>query len=156
MELSRRRFLHLVASASALPAFAHVAVAQAYPSRPVRLVVGAPAGGGIDIVARLIGQWLSERLGRPFIIENRPGADGNIGTEAVVRAAPDGYTLLLASASNAPGGIVARPIAANSRPIEHTFNPTANTASCFGLVPPDWLDDLEHEPGVDCRDRQFA
>jgi tripartite-type tricarboxylate transporter receptor subunit TctC len=76
-------------------------MAQTYPSRPVRLIVGAPAGGGIDIIARLMGQWLSERLGQPFLIENRPGAGTNTATEAVVRAAPDGYTLLMAFSSNA-------------------------------------------------------
>jgi tripartite-type tricarboxylate transporter receptor subunit TctC len=97
----RRQFLQLAAGAAALPAMSQIAQAQAYPTRPVRIIVGAAAGGGIDILARLLGQWLSERLGRPFVIENRPGWDTNIGTEAVVRAAPDGYTLLLASASNA-------------------------------------------------------
>jgi tripartite-type tricarboxylate transporter receptor subunit TctC len=101
MKLLRRQFLQLAASAAALPTVSLVARGQPYPSRPVRLVVGAPAGGGIDIVARPMGQWLSERLGRPFVIENRPGWDTNIGTESVVRAAPDGHTLLLASASNA-------------------------------------------------------
>jgi tripartite-type tricarboxylate transporter receptor subunit TctC len=84
-----------------LPALSRVAWAQAYPTRPVRIIVGFPAGGGADIVARLIGQWLSERLGQQFIIENRPGAGSNIATEAVVRATPDGYTLLLVHASNA-------------------------------------------------------
>jgi tripartite-type tricarboxylate transporter receptor subunit TctC len=94
MKLPRRNFLHLAAGAAALPSVSCFAWAQAYPSRPVRIIVGVPPGGGIDIVARLIGQWLSERLGQPFIIENRPGAGGNIGTEAVVRALADGYTLL--------------------------------------------------------------
>src|SRR5215467_11613436 len=101
MKLPRRKFLHLAAGAAALPTVSRIAQAQAYPSRPVRLVVSAPAGGGNDIVARLMGQWLSERLGQPFVIENRPGAGGNIGTEAVVRAAADGYTLLLITANNA-------------------------------------------------------
>jgi tripartite-type tricarboxylate transporter receptor subunit TctC len=101
VKLPRRQFLHLAAGAAALPAVTRIARAQVYPSRPVRIVVGFPAGGGVDIVARLMGQWLSERLGQPFVIENRPGANSNIGTEAVVRAAADGYTLLLVHASNA-------------------------------------------------------
>jgi len=91
----RRQFLQLAAGAAAVPAVARIARAQAYPTRPVRIVVGFPAGGGADIVARLIGQWLSERLGQQFIVENRPGAGSNIAAEAVVRAPPDGYTLLL-------------------------------------------------------------
>jgi tripartite-type tricarboxylate transporter receptor subunit TctC len=95
MKLPRRTFLHLAAGAAALPARSSFAWAQAYPTRPVRIVVGFAAGGGADIVARLLGQWLSERLGQPFVIENRPGAGSNIGTETVVRAAPDGYTLLM-------------------------------------------------------------
>ena len=90
----RRQFLHLAAGAAALPAASRIARAQAYPSRPVRLIVPLPPGTSNDITARVIGQWLSERLGQPFVIENRPGAGGNIGTEAVVRAPPDGYTLL--------------------------------------------------------------
>lgn len=101
MELPRRKFLHLAAGAAALPVVSRDARAQTYPTRPVRLVVGGPPGGGLDIVARLIGQWLSERLGQPFVIENRPGAGGNIATEAVVRAPADGYTLLLVSGANA-------------------------------------------------------
>jgi tripartite-type tricarboxylate transporter receptor subunit TctC len=91
----------LAAGAAALPAMSRFAWAQAYPTRPVRLIVGFPAGGGSDIAARLIVPWLSERLGQQFIIENRPGANGNIGTEAVVNARPDGYTLLLVTANNA-------------------------------------------------------
>jgi tripartite-type tricarboxylate transporter receptor subunit TctC len=101
MKLPRRRFLQLATGAAALPAVAGIARAQAYPNRPVRIVVGFAAGGGVDIIARLIGQHLSERLGQPFIVENRPGAGTNIGTEAVVDASPDGYTLLLANAANA-------------------------------------------------------
>jgi len=101
MILLRRQFLHLAAGAAALPAASRIARAQTYPARPVRMVVGFAPGGGTDIIARLIGQWLSERLGQPFIIENRPGAGTNIGTEAVVRAPADGYTLLMVGSSNA-------------------------------------------------------
>jgi tripartite-type tricarboxylate transporter receptor subunit TctC len=102
MKLShRRQFFRLAAGAAALPALSHFAWAQTYPTRPVRIVVGFPPGGGADITARLIGQWLSEQLGQPFIIENRPGAGSNIATEAVVRAPADGYTLLLVGAFNA-------------------------------------------------------
>src|SRR5262245_61286630 len=101
MKLPRRQFLHLAAGAAALPALSRIAWAQAYPTRPVRLIVGYAAGGGVDFAARLIGQWLSERLGQQFIIDNRPGAATNIATEAVVRAPPDGYTLLLSTAANA-------------------------------------------------------
>ena len=101
MKLPRRQFLHLAAGAAALSGVARFAFAQAYPSRPVRLIEGFGAGGAADIVARLIGQWLSERLGQSFVIENRSGAGSNIGAEAVVRAPPDGYTLLLVTASNA-------------------------------------------------------
>jgi tripartite-type tricarboxylate transporter receptor subunit TctC len=102
MKLShRRQFFRLAAGAAALPALSHFAWAQTYPTRPVRIVVGFPPGGGADITARLIGQWLSERLGQPFIIDNRPGAGSNIATEAVVRAPADGYTLLLVGAFNA-------------------------------------------------------
>jgi tripartite-type tricarboxylate transporter receptor subunit TctC len=101
MRLARRRFLQLAAGAAALPAVSQSARAQAYPSRPVRIIAGFAAGGGVDITARLIGEWLSERLGQSFVTENRAGAGGNIGTEAVVNAAPDGYTLLLATIPNA-------------------------------------------------------
>jgi tripartite-type tricarboxylate transporter receptor subunit TctC len=101
MKLPRRSFLHLAAGAAAVPALSRIARAQSYPTRPVRLIAGFPAGGATDITARLIGQWLSERLGQPFIVENRPGAATNIATEAVVRASPDGYTLLMVQAPNA-------------------------------------------------------
>jgi tripartite-type tricarboxylate transporter receptor subunit TctC len=101
MKLPRRNFLHLAAGAAALPAFSRIAWAQAYPTRPVRLIAPFAAGGTSDTVARLMGQWLSERLGQPFVIEDRPGAGSNIGTEAVVRASPDGYTLLMAGGYNA-------------------------------------------------------
>src|SRR5262249_13589240 len=97
----RRQFLHLVAGAVALPILARSASAQGYPARPVRLIVPAPPGGGYDTVARLTSQWLSERLGTSFVVDNRPGAGGNVGTETVVRAPPDGYTLLLVAAANA-------------------------------------------------------
>jgi tripartite-type tricarboxylate transporter receptor subunit TctC len=102
MKLPRRNFLHLLAGAATLPAVSWIATAQTYPSRPVRVIVGFPPGGGSDILARMWGQWLTERLGRPFVIENRPGAGTNIATEAVVRSPPDGYTLLQV---NAPAAI---------------------------------------------------
>jgi tripartite-type tricarboxylate transporter receptor subunit TctC len=101
MKLPRRQFLHLAAGAAALPAISRIASAQAYPSRPVRIIVGVAAGGATDTLARLMGQWLSERLGQPFIIENRPGAGNSIGAEAVVRAPADGYTLLLSGVFDA-------------------------------------------------------
>ncbi len=101
MKLPRRNFLHLAAGAAAFPAYLQIAAAQGFPSRPVRWIVGFAPGGGNDIVARLMGQWLSERTGQSFIIENRPGAGTNIATEAVVTARPDGYTLLLVGVPNA-------------------------------------------------------
>ena len=100
MKLPRRKFLHLAAGAAALPALSRIASAQTYPTRPVRLVVGFAAGQAIDILARLIAQSLSERFGQQFIVENRPGGGGNIATEAVVRAPPDGYTLLAVGSNN--------------------------------------------------------
>ena len=101
MNLPRRRFLYLAGGAAALPALSRIASAQAYPTRPVRLIIGYPPGGSADITARLIGQWLSERLGQPFVVESRPGAGTNIATETVVNAPPDGYTLLLVAPANA-------------------------------------------------------
>src|SRR5262249_26622857 len=100
MRLPRRRFLHLAAGAAALPTVSRLASAQVYPARPVRIIVGFAPGQAIDIVTRIIGQWVSERLGQQFIIENRPGAGGNIATETVVRAPPDGYTLLAIGSNN--------------------------------------------------------
>src|SRR6202521_5599018 len=99
MKLPRRRFLHLAAGAAALPAVSRIARAQAYPTRPVRMMVGFTPGGPTDIAARLMAQWLSERFGQPFVVENRPGAGSSIATEAVVNSAPDGYTLLVVSTS---------------------------------------------------------
>jgi len=106
VSLLRRQFLHLAGGAVALPATSRIATAQAYPTRPVRIIVGFAAGGGVDIVGRLMGQWLSQRLGQQFIIENRPGAATNIATEAVVRAPADGYTLLLVNPANATNATI--------------------------------------------------
>src|ERR1700693_2296190 len=101
MKVERRKFLRLATVAAVIPDLPGIATAHTYPTRPVRIVVGFAAGGTTDILARLIGQWLSERLGQPFVIENRPGAGSNIATEAVVRASPDGYTVLQVTVSNA-------------------------------------------------------
>src|SRR5262245_11280852 len=101
MKLPRRNFLHLAAGAAALPAVSGIASAQSYPERPVHLITPAPAGGVADLYARLWGEWLAQRLGQPIIIENRPGAGGNIATEAVVRVAADGHTLLWVTSANA-------------------------------------------------------
>lgn len=101
MKIPRRRFLRLAAGAVALPAFSRAALAQSYPAKPVRLIVQVSGGSAPDIIARVIGQWLSDRLGQPIVIDNRPGASGNIATEAVIRAPADGYTLLFAMSANA-------------------------------------------------------
>jgi tripartite-type tricarboxylate transporter receptor subunit TctC len=101
MKLPRRGFLHLAASAAALPVVSRIASAQTYPARPVRWIVPYPPGGATDIIARLVGQFISERLGQPFVIENKPGAGANLGTEIVVKSPPDGYTLLFVSTANA-------------------------------------------------------
>jgi tripartite-type tricarboxylate transporter receptor subunit TctC len=101
MKVPRRQFLHLAAGAAALPAASRIAKAQAYPTRPITIVAPFAAGGATDIVARIIGQWLSDKLRQSVLIDNRPGASGNIGTEAVVRARADGYTLLMAGGPNA-------------------------------------------------------
>src|SRR3954470_12226240 len=100
MKLPRRRFLHLAAGAAVLPAFSRSAGAQSYPARPVRLIVGFPAGQAIDISARLMAEWLPQRLGQSFIVENRPGAAANVATEMVARSPADGYTLLIVSSNN--------------------------------------------------------
>src|SRR2546425_7678635 len=102
MKLPRRRFLHLAAGAAALPGISRLAWSQAYPSRPVRVIVPFAAGGGTDITARVIAQWLSERLGQPFVIENRPGGGTHIGTKAAAKAPAGGYTLLLGGTSHTP------------------------------------------------------
>src|SRR5258708_5458487 len=100
MMLNRRRFLRASAGAAPFLALPRIAAAQAYPARPVKIIVPVAAGGATDILGRLLAQWLTDKMGQPFVVENRPGAGGNIGTEAVVRAAPDGYTLLLIQAGN--------------------------------------------------------
>jgi tripartite-type tricarboxylate transporter receptor subunit TctC len=125
MTLPRRKFLHLAASAAALPAMARIARADTYPSHPVHFVVGFAAGSTTDILARLMGQWLSQRLGQQFVIENRPGAGGNIGAETVAKAAPDGYTLLM----------VPPAVAANAALYEHlNFDFIHDTAPIAGVV----------------------
>jgi tripartite-type tricarboxylate transporter receptor subunit TctC len=125
MTFHRRKFLHLAASAAALPAISRIARADTYPSHPVHLVVGFAAGSTTDILARLMGQWLSQRLGQQFVIENRPGAGGNIGAETVVKSAPDGYTLLM----------VPPAVAANAALYEHlNFDFIRDTAPVAGVV----------------------
>jgi tripartite-type tricarboxylate transporter receptor subunit TctC len=113
MKLPRRQFLHLAACAVALPAVSRIARAQTYPVRPVRLINGYPAGGTADIIARLVGQMLSERLGQQFIVEDRPGAGGNLATEAVVRAPADGYTLLLEASPNVNSAMITENLSFN-------------------------------------------
>ena len=125
MTLPRRLFLYLAAGAAALPAVSRIAWALAYPTRSVRIIVSAPPGGAIDILARLMGQWLSEHFGQPVIVESKPGAGTNIGTEFVVRAPPDGYTLLL----------VAPPSAINATLYEHlNFNFIRDIAPIGGII----------------------
>jgi tripartite-type tricarboxylate transporter receptor subunit TctC len=122
MILRRRRFLQLAAGGAALPALSRFARAQAYPSRPVRIVLGFPAGGSSSVIGRLIGQWLSERLGQPFVLENRPGAGSNIATEMVAKASPDGYTLLWATSPNAINATLYQNLSFN---FIHDFSPIA-------------------------------
>ena len=143
MKLPRRNFMHLAAGAAALPAASRFAWAQAYPMRPVRIIIGFAPGGVVEIVARLIGQSLSERLGQPFIIESRPGAASNIATEAVVRAPPDGYTLLVVSSANAINAtlydklnfVFLRDIAPIASIIRHPFVMVVNPAVPAKTVP---------------------
>jgi tripartite-type tricarboxylate transporter receptor subunit TctC len=138
MKLTRRRFLHLTAGAAALPAFSRTARAQAYPARPVRLIIPFPAGSAPDIIARLAGQWLSDRLGQQFVIENRPGFGGNIATEFVVKAAPDGYTLLMPVSTNAVNATLYPNLSFNFirdiAPVAHIAN-----APFVVVVPPSFL-----------------
>jgi tripartite-type tricarboxylate transporter receptor subunit TctC len=145
MKLPRRQFFHLVAGAAVLPVLSRAARAQAYPSRPVRIVVTVAAGGGADITARLMGQWLSERLGQQFIVENRSGGGGNIGTEAVVRARPDGYTLLSVTIANAVNATLYDNLNYNfirdSAPVSSTIR-VANVAYVHPSVPAETIPEL--------------
>jgi len=146
MALRRRQFLNLAAAAVALPAVPRMARAQVYPTRPVRIIVGYVAGGGTDIVARLIGQWLSERLGRPFIVENRAGANSNIATEAVVRAPPDGYTLFVMDSAPALNSTLYNKLTFNfihdiapvsgiaSQPVVMVINPSLNAKTVSEFI----------------------
>jgi tripartite-type tricarboxylate transporter receptor subunit TctC len=130
MDFPRRKFIVLAASAAVLPTLPRTSQADTYPSRPVRIVVPVAAGGATDILARLLGQWLSDRLGQPFVIENRPGAGGNIGTETVVRSPPDGYTLLLIQAGNV----------INTSLYQHlSFNFPTDIAPVAGILRPPFL-----------------
>ena len=130
MKLSRRGLLHLAASAFALPALSRMARSQAYPTRPVRIVVSSPPGGVADFLARVMGQWLSERLGQPFVAENRTGGGGNIAAEAVVRAPADGYTLLTVGPSNAANATLYDKLSFNSR---HSMSSTLFSLPPFVL-----------------------
>jgi tripartite-type tricarboxylate transporter receptor subunit TctC len=131
MKLPRRQFLHLAAGAAALPFAPHVARAQAYPARPVRIIVGFGAGGGADFGARLMGQWLSKRLGQQFVVENRPGAASNLAAEAVVRAPPDGYTLFLVTSVNASNAALYEKLTFD---LTHDFVPVAGIYRGIGIV----------------------
>jgi tripartite-type tricarboxylate transporter receptor subunit TctC len=133
MKLPRREFLHLVTGAAALPTVSRFAWAQAYPTRPVRIVVGFAAGGAPDILARLFGQWLSDRLGQPFVIENRTGAGGSVATEAVVQAPADGHTLLLTSVGNAVNATLFESAGISREPLCMEVHPSfpAKTGSEF-------------------------
>ena len=130
MNIPRRRFLQLAAGAATLPALAHVAIAQTYPSRPVRIIVPIAAGGTQDILARLIGQRLSERFGGQFVIDNRPGGGGNIGTEAAVRAPPDGYTLLLVSSQNTNNATLYEKLISTFSETSHRLPASSAVRSC--------------------------
>src|SRR5215471_13038031 len=149
MKLPRRNFLHLAASAAALPAVSRVARAQAYPSRPVRLLVGWPPGGAADVVGRLTGQLLSERLGQQFVIENRPGAGGNLAVEAALKAAPDGYTLLMIGSNTRPSrsstSSTRRSMRVSLIPASRRESPTSVTR-CLQARLPTWADSSPHIP----------
>src|SRR5438876_2474024 len=145
MDLLRREFLHLAAGAAAQPALSRRSWAQTYPSRPLRLLIGFSAGGGADIVGRLIGQWLQERLGQPVVIENRPGAGTNVATEALVRAPADGHTL----------GLIALPDAINATSYDkvsfnliNLLNPAAGILRPVEIIDLDQLDPANHLPGL--------
>ena len=125
MKNSRRQFMRLAGGAAVLPFLPHFARAETYPNRPVRILVGFAAGGNFDVIARLIGQWVSEQLGQPVIVENRPGASSNLATEAVIRAPADGYTLLLGGAVNTVNATLYEKL---------SFNFVADVAPVAGLV----------------------
>ncbi|TMJ79562.1 MAG: tripartite tricarboxylate transporter substrate binding protein [Alphaproteobacteria bacterium] len=146
MKLPRRNFLHLVACAAALPAVSRIAWAQTYPSRPVRIVVTFPAGSTSDILARPMAQWLQERLDQPFVIDNRPGAGGTIGTEAVVRASPDGYTLLLISGAHTVNATLYDKLSFN---FIHDIAPVAGISRETGamVVVPEFIAYAKANPG---------